>query len=59
MVDVHVVNALLEVHVKALREDEIDGLILPLFTKYDLKRTGETYELLMGTIYLKQYYFIN
>jgi len=48
MVDVHVVNALLEVHVKALREDEIDGLILPLFTKYDLKRTGETYELLMG-----------
>ena len=48
MVDVHVVNALLEVHVKALREDEIDGLILPLFTKYDLKKTGETYELLMG-----------
>lgn len=48
LVDVFILNSLLSVHVKALREEEIDGLVLPLYEKYNLTKNTETYENLLG-----------
>lgn len=48
MVDIHIVNSLLNVHVKAQKDDDVDGLILPLYEKYNLKKNTETYENLLG-----------
>lgn len=48
LVDIHIINSLLDVHVKAAKESEIDGLVLPLFEKYNIKKSTETFESLMG-----------
>ncbi|EAR87412.2 PPR domain protein (macronuclear) [Tetrahymena thermophila SB210] len=54
MVDVHIINSLLDVHVKALREDDVDGLILPLYEKYNIKKNTETYENLLELYHQKK-----
>lgn len=48
MVDVHIINSLLFVHVNALKEDDVDGLVLPLYEKYNIKKNTQTYENLLG-----------
>ena len=46
-VDTLVVNSLLSVHTKAYREDQVEGLVLPLYEQYNLKKDKHTYRHLM------------
>jgi len=46
-VNTHIVNSLLEVHAAGDRIEEIDGLVLPMYEKYNLKMNQFTYQILL------------
>lgn len=45
--NVNILNSLLLVHTKADMKDKIEGLVLPLYEKYEIKRDTFTYQHLM------------
>lgn len=42
-----ILNAMLSIHAKALKIEELEGLVLPLFDKFAIKKTEYTYECLI------------
>ncbi len=46
--NVNLLNSLLYVHTKANVKEKIEGLVLPLYEKYGIKRDTFTYQHLMG-----------
>lgn len=47
MVDITIVNNMLYLHAMAFEEARIDGLVLPLYDKYNLEYNVYTYEVLV------------
>jgi hypothetical protein len=51
-VNVNILNSLLLVHTKAVEADKVEGLVLPLYEKYGIKKDVFTYQHLMGINYI-------
>jgi pentatricopeptide repeat protein len=54
MLDTQILNNVMHVYANALQEDKIDGLILPLFDKFNLQMDSYSYEVLMDLHYKKK-----
>ena len=46
-IDVKILNNFMSMYVFALRGEEIDGLVLPLYEKYKIEKDAYTYEYLL------------
>jgi len=54
MLDTVILNNVMLVYSNSLQEDKIDGLILPLFEKFNLEMNPITYEILIDLNYKKK-----
>lgn len=54
MVDTVILNNVMLVYANSLKDDKIDGLILPLYDKFNLQMDAYTYEILVDMNYKKK-----
>lgn len=54
MVDTVILNNVMLVYANSLKDDKIDGLILPLYEKFNLQMDAYTYEILVDMNYKKK-----
>lgn len=54
MLDTMIVNNVMLVYANALQEDKIEGLILPLYEKFNLQMDPYSYEILVDLNYKKK-----
>ena len=43
MININILNSFLFIHVKALKSDQIEGLVLPLYEKFKIEKDEYTY----------------
>ena len=54
MVDTVIINNVMLVYANSLQEDKIQGLILPLYQKFNLQMDSYSYEILVNLSYQKK-----
>lgn len=54
MVDTVILNNVMMVYANSLKDDKIDGLILPLYEKFNLQMDAYTFEILVDMNYKKK-----
>ena len=54
MLNTIILNSVMLTYANALQEDKIEGLILPLFEKFNLEMDSYSYEVLMDLQYNKK-----
>lgn len=54
MIDTVIVNNVMLVYANAMQEDKIEGLILPLYEKFNLQMDPYSYEILVDMSYKKK-----
>ena len=54
MVDTVILNNVMLVYANSLKDDKIDGLILPLYEKFNMQMDAYTYEILVDMNYKKK-----
>lgn len=54
MVDTVILNNVMLVYANSMKDDKIDGLILPLYEKFNLQMDAYTFEILVDMNYKKK-----